>query len=234
MFVSWLAMLDSEMHQEASAAVKAVASIRQVNLPDDTVQSSEPLFYSLVLTMNDRALEMLKSVSGKGEFKGLMGLLHQVLNPKFSLVQGTWLDESMKWKSGMDRYHTISTEAEAILAAIIIQQAPSAIKQHLQLNASTLAHGYHKTRAAAESLVVSTRSWLGAASSEGPVPMEIDALWFKEQGKVSSTTARRATTNGRSRGTRTVAKMSGRKGSRRRRRAHRRTASKAAPKRRVT
>ena len=93
----------------------------------------------------------------------------------------------MRWESELDRYHAMSTERlpETILVAILIQHAPTAIRQHLQLNAASLAHNYQRTRDAVETFLLSTRSWpaAGAGSSDGATPTEVDALWIKGKGK---------------------------------------------------
>ena len=197
-FMSWLAMLDPTTYAEANKVTTATGVIVHSDLSEETVRRSEQLFHILVMMVKGRALEILKSVSLMGNMNGYaafrliwrhyepesanrsMGLLYGVLNPRFSANHETWLDDLMRWESDTDRYHAMSTEKlpEAILVAILIQHAPAAIRQHLQLNAASLAHDYQRARAAVETFLVSTRSWsaAGASSSDGMAPMEVDAL----------------------------------------------------------
>ena len=204
-FMSWLAMLDSSTFVEATKVSAAKGVIVHLDLSEETVRRSEQLFHILVMMVKGRALEILKSVSLKGDMNGYeafrliwrhyepesanrsMGLLYQVLNPKFSASHETWLDDLMRWESELDRYHAMSTERlpEKILVAILIQHAPAANRQHVQLNAASLAHNYQRARVAVETCLLSTRSWsaAGAGSSDGATPMEVDALWIKGKDK---------------------------------------------------
>ena len=69
------------------------------------------------------------------------------------------------------------------LVALLIQHAPTSVRQHLQLNSTTIGNNYSRAKAQIEQYLLSTRLWFPESGASEATPMEVDAVFKGGKGK---------------------------------------------------
>ena len=105
-------------------------------------------------------------------------MLTNILKPTFksSMEAVQWRDQYTKWLADVDHYERTAEEVtSSVKIAVVIENVPSDLQTHLQVNETAYENDFEK-------LHKMVTSYLDARRSFGPTPMDVNFLG-EEKGK---------------------------------------------------
>ena len=158
---------------------------------------SRSLYHILVQVVEGKAHRILRSTPRgngaeawrrlKAEYQPMiaqrrLALLHKLMNPDLTGTDDQFEDKFAQWERSVYEYETTTAKPfdSELKLAVLLRCAPTSIRQHLQLNASTFEQNWEKLRTVITLYLQTRRQFV---VEQAPVPMEIGYLGGKSSGK---------------------------------------------------
>ena len=178
-------------------AAKATSEIDFELELDDHQVISRSLYHILVQVVEGKAHRILRSTPRgngaeawrrlKAEYQPMiaqrrLALLHKLMNPDLTGTDDQFEDKFAQWERSVYEYETTTAKPfdSELKLAVLLRCAPTSIRQHLQLNASTFEQNWEKLRTVITLYLQTRRQFV---VEQAPVPMEIGYLGGKSSGK---------------------------------------------------
>jgi hypothetical protein len=111
------------------------------------------------------------------------GLLQSIMSPNLGQTDHDFENKFAEWKaevSGYEDYTGRELDAD-IKIAVLLRQAPQALRTHLQINSNAFDNSFSQLEAVIQSYIQSRKLWNPRDDNKGSKPMEVD--WIQKGGK---------------------------------------------------
>ena len=204
---TYLALINEEFPTDLEEARKSTTFVDPVDMTDDCKARGRQLFAMLTSWTQELAVAV-KIARGIREQNGFefWRLLYRelapdnhsksliwrrsLLSPKFPSKETEFSAALQEWEADLDRYEAEYGAQKAISdedkRAVVLTEAPNALKQHLSMHIATLST-YQAVREVVVSYLQAKQVWKPSAAYAGSTarsdPMEIGLVQYKGKGK---------------------------------------------------
>ena len=200
---TYLAFIDGEMPVQLDRCRKATAFLDPEQKSDPMKDRSRKLFAMLASWIQEcpAGAKLSRGIRNQNGFE-LWRLLWRefqpenhsksliwrktLLSPKFPAREAEFSSALQEWEADLDRYEAEYGQEKAISdedkRAVVITEAPAALRQHLAMHTGTLSD-YHAVRDVVVSYLQAKRTWVPSAAYAGsPARRDLNAMEIAQVG----------------------------------------------------